>query len=101
MGFGGSHTGAVTTLLQQLPQSLQDHVYESYYSPTKGIGYTMTRIPIGGCDYDLAPWAYNETPENDTKLTGFTQLDQRDRDRVNIFISMKIIRSLTFDIVFN
>lgn len=82
IGFGGAHTGAVTYLLQQLPQSLQDHIFESYYSPTKGIGYTMTRVPIGGSDFDLEAWVYNELPANDKHLTNFTKLDQRDLDRV-------------------
>lgn len=86
VGFGGAHTGAVTYLLQQLPQSLQDFIYESYYSATKGIGYTITRVPIGGCDFDLAPWAYNEYPENDPQLSNFTKLDQRDLDRVSILL---------------
>lgn len=82
VGFGGAHTGAVTYLLQQLPQSLQDSIYESYYSATKGLGYTITRVPIGGCDFDLAPWAYNESPVNDKKLSNFTQLNKHDMDRV-------------------
>lgn len=83
VGFGGAHTGAVTYLLQQLPQSLQDYIYESYYSPTKGIGYTMTRVPIGGSDFDREAWVYNELPTNDKRLSNFTKLDQRDLDRVS------------------
>lgn len=54
----------------------------SYYAPAKGIGYNMMRIPIGGCDFDLAPWAYNEQPINDAKLSNFVELDQRDVNRV-------------------
>lgn len=83
IGFGGAHTGAVTYLLQKLPQSLQDYFYESYYSLTKGIGYTMTRVPIGGNDFDLKPWVYNEVPENDKRLSNFKKLDKRDEDRVS------------------
>lgn len=83
IGFGGAHTGAVTYLLQQLPQSLQDFIYESYYSPTKGIGYTLTRVPIGGCDFDLSAWAYNEKPVHDKKLSNFTKLDRRDLDKAS------------------
>lgn len=39
------------------------------------------RVPIGGTDFDLGPWAYNETPENDAKLSNFTKLDPRDLKR--------------------
>lgn len=83
VGFGGAHTGAVTYLLQQLPQSLQDYIYESYYSPTKGIGYTMTRVPIGGSDFDLEAWVYNELPEHDKLLSTFRKLGKRDIVRVS------------------
>lgn len=44
----------------------------------------MMRIPIGGCDFDLAPWAYNEEPTNDAALSNFTALDARDLERVDI-----------------
>lgn len=83
VGFGGAHTGTVTLLLQQLPQAVQDYIYESYYSATEGIGYTITRVPIGGSDFDMAPWAYNESPVDDKALSNFTKLDQRDWDRVS------------------
>ena len=42
----------------------------------------MMRIPIGGCDFDLSPWAYNEMPTHDRHLINFTKLDQRDLDKV-------------------
>ncbi|XP_037952534.1 lysosomal acid glucosylceramidase-like [Teleopsis dalmanni] len=79
-GFGGSHTGAVTYLTDQLPPTLQDHLYESFYAE-RGIGFNLMRIPLGGCDFDLSPWAYNEYPENDAELTNFT-IDARDELRV-------------------
>lgn len=97
VGFGGAHTGSVTFLLQQLPQSLQDHIYESYYSTTKGIAYTITRVPIGGTDCDFEPWAYNEFPVNDWRLSNFTSLDQRDWDRVvQIFADLKHFSLITY-----
>lgn len=43
----------------------------------------MMRMPIGGCDFDLEPWAYNELPVNDLTLSNFTQLDPRDIENVN------------------
>lgn len=42
----------------------------------------MMRIPIGGSDFDLAPWAYNEQPTHDLNLSNFAQLDDRDLKRV-------------------
>lgn len=58
------------------------NIHSSYYAPNKGIGYNMMRIPIGGCDFDLEPWAYNEQPINDVKLSNFVKLDERDVHRV-------------------
>lgn len=42
----------------------------------------MIRIPIGGSDFDLAPWAYNELPAHDVNLSNFQKLDDRDLKRV-------------------
>lgn len=42
----------------------------------------MIRIPIGGSDFDLAPWAYNELPRQDANLSNFVKLDERDTKRV-------------------
>ncbi|XP_075170528.1 lysosomal acid glucosylceramidase-like [Haematobia irritans] len=81
VGFGGSFTGAVSHLLEMLPQEIQDHMYKSYYG-ADGIAWNLMRMSIGGCDFDLAPWAYNEEPANDPHLTNFTKLDPRDQTKV-------------------
>jgi len=96
-GFGGSFTGAVSYNLDQLPDELQNHVYRSYYSKNEGIAYNMMRMPIGGCDFDLEPWAYNENPKNDIKLANFTNLDNRDIYRINQIKKLKTI-SNNYDI---
>lgn len=82
MGFGGALTGAVMYNGDQLSENLRNSLFESYYSDKTGIGYNFVRIPIGGCDFDLSPWAYNESPENDATLSNFTQLDPRDEKLV-------------------
>lgn len=81
-GFGGAFTGSVSYLLQQAPTALANALYTMYYSLTEGIGYTMMRIPIGGCDFDLEPWAYNEQPADDVTLSSFYALDRRDLERI-------------------
>ncbi|XP_058456410.1 lysosomal acid glucosylceramidase [Malaya genurostris] len=78
VGFGGAFTGAVSFNLGKLEPTLRSCLYRSYYSKKVGIGFSLMRIPIGGCDFDLKPWAYNELPEDDVHLTNFTKLDQRD-----------------------
>jgi glucosylceramidase len=94
IGFGGAFTGAVSYNLKQLSKEVQDHIYHSYYSKDTGIGYNLMRIPIGGCDFDLAPWAYNEHPEHDPYLTNFTHLDERDLDKIQqIHELMKVTKN--------
>lgn len=82
IGFGNALTGSASFNLNQLPESLQQSIYKSYFSEKIGIGFIMLRIPIGGCDFDLQPWAYNELPIDDKKLSNFTQLDLRDLEKV-------------------
>lgn len=80
IGFGGAFTGAVSYILDQLPQELRECIYKSYYSFESGMGYNLMRIPIGSSDFDLAPWAYNEYG-NDATLSYFIELDRRDKQR--------------------
>ncbi|XP_058840027.1 lysosomal acid glucosylceramidase-like [Topomyia yanbarensis] len=82
VGFGGAFTGAVSYNLGKLKPALRKSLYRSYYSKTVGIGYNLMRIPIGGCDFDLKPWAYNELPVDDPMLTNFTVLDERDTSKI-------------------
>ncbi|KNC29753.1 hypothetical protein FF38_05244 [Lucilia cuprina] len=93
VGFGGAFTGAVSYLLQKLPQELQDHLYKSFYS-NDGIGWNLLRMSIGGSDFDLEPWAYNELPENDAQLTNFTKLDPRDAIKAEQIHRLKKVAKL-------
>lgn len=80
-GFGGGHPGATTYLLDKLSPNLRKCFYNSFYSRYFGMNYVFIRLPIGGCDFDTEPWAYNEYPENDVNLSNFTQLDDRELKR--------------------
>lgn len=91
VGFGGAFTGTVSYLLELMPSSLRKSFYRNYYSRDEGIAYSMMRIPIGGCDFDLEPWAYNESPSADTRLTNFTRLDPRDLNRIDQINDLKQI----------
>lgn len=92
-GFGGSFTGSVSYILDKLPQELQDQLYKSFYS-SSGIGFNLMRTPIGGCDFDLEAWAYNELPENDTALSNFTKLDPREEKRIEQIKRLKLVSNV-------
>lgn len=84
IGFGASFSGSVTYLLNKITKNMRECIYKSYYTSDFGLSYSLMRIPIGGCDFDLEPWAYNECPENDTELTNFTTLHPYDKQRVKL-----------------
>lgn len=52
----------------------------------------MIRMPIGGSDFDLIPWAHHESPMNDASLSNFLELDDRDLKRVIFcFVEIQIL----------
>lgn len=77
-GFGGAFTSTVSHLLSRMTSKLRECFYNSYFSYEDGARYSLIRIPIGCCDFDLERWAYNLSPENDYNLSNFTRLDPRD-----------------------
>lgn len=77
-GFGGAWTTTVEQLVSKLSTKMRKCFYKSYFSQNIGAAYKFLRVPIGGCDFDTGPWAYNSYPENDTTLSNFTRLDRRD-----------------------
>lgn len=82
LGFGGAFTDAVTENLKRMTPSLRNNVYQSYFDRKFGAAFSIVRIPIGGCDFSVSPWAYNEFPEDDLQLSNITQLDPRDKQRI-------------------
>lgn len=51
-------------------------------------------MSIGGSDFDLRPWAYNEQPNNDQLLSNFTSLDPRDLQKVEQLKHLKKVAQL-------
>lgn len=52
-------------------------------------------MSIGGCDFDLAPWAYNEEPKNDADLTAMNELDPRDQKKVEQIKRLKEVSKVS------
>ncbi|CAG5024561.1 unnamed protein product [Parnassius apollo] len=70
-GFGGAVTDAAAINWKSLPEVMQKYLIDSYFS-FKGLEYNMLRVPVGGCDFSTYPYAYNEQPENDPKLSNYS-----------------------------
>lgn len=56
VGFGGALTGSVAHLFDTMDPDLKSHLYFSYFSKDKGLGYSLIRTSIGGCDVS---YSYN------------------------------------------
>lgn len=85
-GFGGAYTGATAFNMNLVNESLRKCIYKLYFSPKNGLGYTFVRWPIGGTDFDMTKWMYNEVPENDLKLTDLEKLHDSDVLKVSFEI---------------
>jgi glucosylceramidase len=78
VGFGGALTESAAHVLEQLPKRKRLAVLRSYYDPVEGIGYTLARTHIGSCDFSLASWTLDDTPDDRT-LKHFSLKPMRER----------------------
>ncbi|MGP4025547.1 RICIN domain-containing protein [Actinomadura sp. 3N407] len=69
-GFGASLTDSSASLLYRLPKAQRDEVMASIFSPTRGIGMSVLRQPIGASDFVDGPhYTYNDLPAGQTDLS--------------------------------
>lgn len=71
VGFGGAFTDAAAETFAKLPAAKQQEVLTAYFSPTKGLGYTLGRTNINSCDFSSDTYSYDDVP-GDTALTHFS-----------------------------
>jgi glucosylceramidase len=70
IGIGGALTDAAAETFAKLPAERQTQVLDAYYSPDRGIGYTLGRTNINSCDFSSASYTY--VTEGDKDLSSFT-----------------------------
>lgn len=65
IGIGAAITDASAEVFAKLPAEQQEKLLESYYDPSKGIGYTLVRTSIHSCDFSSGSFTYvsDEDPE--------------------------------------
>jgi glucosylceramidase len=82
-GFGASLTDSSAWLLShKLTDQQRNEVLEKLFSPTKGIGLSVLRQPMGASDFAIEDYSYDDLPgsQTDPDLRKFTI----DRDRAYI-----------------
>jgi glucosylceramidase len=58
VGIGGALTDATAETFAKLPAARQQELLEAFYSPRKGIGYTLARTNINSCDFSSDNYTY-------------------------------------------
>lgn len=65
IGIGGALTDAAAETFAKLPAARQDELMTAYYSPERGIGYTLGRTNINSCDFSSASYTYVQDGDRD------------------------------------
>ena len=69
IGIGGALTDAAAETFAKIPTERQAQLLDAYYSPERGIGYTLARTNINSCDFSSASYTY--VTEGDKDLSSF------------------------------
>lgn len=64
IGFGGAFTEASAYNLSRISKENRKKAIEAYFDPEKGIGYTIGRVSIHGCDFSLGSYLYIDDYDN-------------------------------------
>src|SRR5947199_5251270 len=70
LGIGGALTDAAAETFAKLPAARQEELLQAYYSPDRGIGYTLARTNIHSCDFSSESYTYVD--EGDKELNSFS-----------------------------
>jgi glucosylceramidase len=67
IGIGGALTDAAAETFAKLPPPRQEELITAYYSPDRGIGYTLGRTNIHSCDFSSESYTYVDEGDKDLK----------------------------------
>jgi glucosylceramidase len=67
LGIGGAITDAAAETFDRLPEAKRRELVRAYYDPEKGIGYSLIRTNIGGCDFSSASYDYVKSGDVELK----------------------------------
>lgn len=69
IGFGGAFTEASAYNLRRVSARVRSQVIKDYFDPVDGLGYSMGRVSIHGCDFSLGSYLYIR--DHDDTLASF------------------------------
>ena len=85
-GIGGAITDASAETFAKLPQRRQQELLKAYFDQEEGIGYTVARVNIAGCDFSDS--SYDYVAEDDTLLESFT-IEHDEKFRIPLILSIR------------
>lgn len=83
VGWGGAFTDSTGFNILSLSSGSQKHLLNSYFSDN-GLEYSLCRVPIGGTDFSLRGYSYNDG-ESDPELLNFRLAEEDFCYKVNSF----------------
>ncbi|XP_069181035.1 lysosomal acid glucosylceramidase-like isoform X1 [Procambarus clarkii] len=87
LGFGGAFTDSTGLNVVALSSQLQEHFLRSYFAP-EGIGYTIGRIPIAGCDCSTRTYSYDDV-EGDDDLVHWNLTEEDHKYKIPLILRAK------------
>ena len=69
IGFGGAFTESSAYNLTRINKKQREKAIKAYFDPEEGLGYTIGRVSIHGCDFSLNSYTYID--EGDKELKTF------------------------------
>ena len=69
LGFGGAFTESACYNLYRVGKETREKALRLYFDPEEGIGYSIGRVSIHGCDFSLSSYTYIQ--EGDAELKTF------------------------------
>lgn len=82
IGFGGSFSDSTGININSLPSEAQANLLNSYFGEN-GIGYNVARVPVGGTDFSIRGYSYDDDVEEDLTLEHFQLQDEDLHYKVN------------------
>lgn len=58
VGFGGAFTESSAYNLSRISKEERNQAIKAYFDPEEGLGYTIGRVSIHGCDFSLGSYLY-------------------------------------------
>lgn len=67
IGFGGAFTESAAYNLIRISKEKREEAIKAYFDKEEGLGYTIGRVSIHGCDFSINSYTYIEEGDKDLK----------------------------------